>query len=49
MPHAQPFEIGGREIPGRVRIDADGMQTKRQLEAWVRRAVCYARTLPSKR
>ena len=48
-PHAQPFEMGGREMQGRLRIDAEGVRTKRQLEPWVRRAVAYARTLPSKR
>jgi hypothetical protein len=48
-PHAQPFEMGGREMQGRLRIDADGVRTKRQLEPWVRRAVAYARSLPSKR
>jgi TfoX N-terminal domain len=48
-PHAQPFEMGGREMQGRLRIDAEGERTKRQLEPWVRRAVAYARTLPSKR
>jgi TfoX/Sxy family transcriptional regulator of competence genes len=48
-PHAQPFEMRGREMPGRLRIDAEGVRTKRQLEPWVRRAVAYARTLPSKR
>jgi TfoX/Sxy family transcriptional regulator of competence genes len=48
-PHAQPFEMRGREMQGRLRIDAEGVRTKRQLEPWVRRAVAYARTLPSKR
>jgi TfoX/Sxy family transcriptional regulator of competence genes len=48
-PHAQPFEMGGREMPGRLRIDAEGVRTKRQLEPWVRRSVAYARTLASKR
>jgi TfoX/Sxy family transcriptional regulator of competence genes len=47
--HAQSFEMGGREMQGRLRIDAEGVRTKRQLEPWVRRAVAYARTLPSKR
>jgi TfoX/Sxy family transcriptional regulator of competence genes len=48
-PHAEPFEMGGREMQGRLRINADGVRTKRQLEPWVRRSVAYARTLPSKR
>jgi TfoX/Sxy family transcriptional regulator of competence genes len=48
-PHAQPFEMRGRAMQGWLRIDADGVRTKRQLESWVRRSVAYARSLPSKR
>jgi hypothetical protein len=48
-PHARPFVMGGRELPGRLCIDAEGVRSKRQLEPWVRRAVAYARTLSSKR
>ena len=47
-PHARPFEMRGREMQGWVRVDADGVRTKRQLEPWVRRGVAYARTLPPK-
>ena len=48
-PHAQPFEMRGRAMQGWLRIDAEGVRTKRQLETWVRRGVAYARSLPSKR
>jgi TfoX/Sxy family transcriptional regulator of competence genes len=48
-PHAQPFEMRGRAMQGRLRIRAEGLRTKRQLEPWVRRGVAYARSLPSKR
>jgi TfoX/Sxy family transcriptional regulator of competence genes len=47
-PHAQPFVMGGRPMEGRVRVDAEGVRTKRQLESWVRLSVAYARSLPSK-
>jgi hypothetical protein len=47
--HARPFEMGGRAMHDRLRIDADGVRTKRQLEPWVRRGVAYARSLSSKR
>jgi TfoX/Sxy family transcriptional regulator of competence genes len=47
-PHAQPFVMGGRPMQGRVRVDAEGVRTKRQLERWVRRSVAYARSLRSK-
>ncbi|MEO7197950.1 MAG: TfoX/Sxy family protein [Solirubrobacterales bacterium] len=47
--HAQPFEMRGRAMQGWLRIDAEGVRTRRQLEPWVRRGVSYARSLPSKR
>ena len=31
-----------------VRVDTEGVRTKRQLEPWVRRGVAYARSLPAK-
>ena len=48
-PHAQPFEMRGRAMQGWLRIGAEGLRTKRELEPWVRRGVAYARSLPSKR
>ena len=48
-PHAQPFEMRGRVMKGWVRVDTEGLRTKRQLERWVARGVAYARSLPSKR
>ena len=48
-PHVRPFEMRGREMQGWLRVDADGVRTKRQLEPWVRRGVAYARSLPPKR
>jgi TfoX/Sxy family transcriptional regulator of competence genes len=48
-PHAQPFVMRGREMQGWLRVDDDGVRTKRQLEPWVRRGVAYARSLPPKR
>ena len=47
-PHARPFEMRGREMAGWLRVDAEGVRTKRQLEPWVRRGVGYARSLPAK-
>jgi TfoX/Sxy family transcriptional regulator of competence genes len=47
--HARPFEMRGRAMQGWLRIDPDGIRTKRQLEPWVRRGVAYARSLPPKR
>jgi TfoX/Sxy family transcriptional regulator of competence genes len=47
-PHAQPFEMRGRVMQGWLRVEPDGVTTKRQLERWVSRGVRYARSLPPK-
>jgi TfoX/Sxy family transcriptional regulator of competence genes len=47
--HAREFEMRGRPMQGWLRVDPEGVRTKRQLEAWVKRSVGYARALPSKR
>jgi TfoX/Sxy family transcriptional regulator of competence genes len=48
-PHAEPFVMRGREMKGWLRVDPEGVRTKRQLEPWVKRSVSYARSLPPKR
>ena len=47
-PHAEPFEMRGRPVRGWLRVAADGVRTKRQLEPWVRRGAAHARSLPPK-
>ena len=47
-PHTGPFEMRGRAMQGWLRVDDEGVRTKRQLEPWVRRGVAYARSLPAK-
>jgi TfoX/Sxy family transcriptional regulator of competence genes len=47
-PNARPFEMRGRPMDGWLRIDDEGVRTKRQLEPWVRRGVAYAGSLPPK-
>ena len=46
--HVSPMVMTGREARGWLRVDADGVQTKRQLQSWVTRGVGYARSLPPK-
>ena len=48
-PHARPFEMRGREMRGWLRVDPEGLRTKRQLAPWVKRGVAHARSLPAKR
>ena len=43
--HARPFDVG-RPMQGWLRVDAEGVQTKRQLEPWVN-ARRRLRALPS--
>jgi hypothetical protein len=47
-PHAGPMVMSGREVQGWLRVDVEGVRTKRQLERWVQRGVSYARSLPPK-
>ena len=46
--HVAPMVMRGREVRGWLRVDTEGVPTKRQLEAWVVRGVTYARSLPPK-
>ena len=46
--HVHPFEMRGRELNGWLRVDDDGVRTKRQLQSWVDRGVAFARSLPPK-
>jgi TfoX/Sxy family transcriptional regulator of competence genes len=46
--HVSPMAMAGRQARGWLRVDADGLKTKRQLQGWVTRGVDYARALPPK-
>jgi len=45
---ATPMVMRGREMTGWLRVDAQEVRSKRQLEAWVRRGVAFAGSLPAK-
>jgi hypothetical protein len=47
-PYAEPFVMRGRAMDGWLRVQAEGVQSKRQLERWVDRGVAFARSLPPK-
>ena len=47
-PHTSRVEMRGREVDGWLRVDPDGVPTKRQLAPWVARGVAFARSLPPK-
>jgi hypothetical protein len=46
--HTLPMVMRGRELAGWVRVDPEGVRTKRQLNAWVTRGVDRARSRPPK-
>ena len=46
--HVRRFEMRGRSIRGWLLVDDEGVQTKEQLEPWVKLGVAYARSLPPK-
>ncbi len=47
-PHVEVAIMRGRAMPGWLRVDADGVKTKPQLQRWVDEGVAYARSLPGK-
>ena len=47
-PHVALMEMRGRTMPGWVTVAPEGLKTKRDLGAWVRRSVAFVRTLPPK-
>jgi TfoX N-terminal domain len=47
-PHAEPFVMRGRAMQGWLRVDPEGVRTRREAEPWVKRGVGYARSLPAK-
>lgn len=47
-PHVSPMVMRGREARGWLRVDADALKTKRQLQRWVMRSADYVRGLAPK-
>jgi TfoX/Sxy family transcriptional regulator of competence genes len=45
---AQQAVMGGRTMSGWLRVAAEDVRTKRQLEKWVRLGASHARSLPAK-
>lgn len=46
--HTESVVMRGRPMRGWIRVSAQGVRTKRQLEGWVGRSLLFARTLPPK-
>jgi hypothetical protein len=47
-PHASLMTMGGREMDGWITVAPEGVKTKRELAAWVKRSVAFVKTLPPK-
>jgi TfoX N-terminal domain len=48
QPHVGRFEMRGRAMDGWLRVDAEAVKTREELERWVKVCVDYARSLPPK-
>jgi hypothetical protein len=46
--HVNPLVMAGRETRGWLRVDTEGLKTKRQLQSWVNRGADVAGGLPPK-
>jgi TfoX/Sxy family transcriptional regulator of competence genes len=47
-PHVARMEMGGRTMDGWITVAPEGLRTKRELAAWVKRSVAFVKTLPPK-
>jgi TfoX/Sxy family transcriptional regulator of competence genes len=47
-PHTREFDFTGRPMKGWLVVTAEGCASKKELEAWVRTGLAFARTLPAK-
>jgi TfoX/Sxy family transcriptional regulator of competence genes len=47
--HASLAEMGKRQMRGWLRVAPEGVRSKRDLAAWIKRGVEHARALPPKR
>jgi len=48
QPHTRIFDMTGRPMKGWILVAPEGVKTKRELQAWVRRGTDFARSLPPK-
>lgn len=48
LPHAREMDFTGRAMRGMIYVGTEGFEEDEDLEAWVDRALAFARSLPSK-
>ena len=44
--HVSPMVMRGNETRGWIRVDAEGIKTRHQLQTWVTRGIAQARSAP---
>jgi len=47
-PHTRLFDMSGRPMKGWILVAPEGVKTTQELDAWTRRGVEFARSLPAK-
>jgi TfoX/Sxy family transcriptional regulator of competence genes len=47
-PHVALMQMGGRTMDGWITVASEGLKTKRELAAWVKRSVAFVKSLPPK-
>jgi TfoX/Sxy family transcriptional regulator of competence genes len=47
-PHVALMEMGGRTMDGWITVAPEGLKSKRELAAWVKRSVTFVKKLPPK-
>lgn len=47
-PFVRPMDFTGKPLKGFIYVDADGIETDKQLDAWLNRARAFVSTLPPK-
>ncbi len=47
-PHVSLMKMGGRRMEGWIIVAPEGLKTKRELAAWVRRSLTFVKTLAPK-
>ena len=48
LPHARPFNFTGKPMAGWIYVAPEGLGKQRELKAWVKRGVEFAKSLPPK-
>jgi TfoX/Sxy family transcriptional regulator of competence genes len=48
LPHAAPFDFTGKPMKGFLYVHPEGAATTRDLRAWAKRGIAFARSLPKK-